>query len=124
MARNQHRLFIVFLVYTCFIMLLFVYMSCQYFLLIYPDLATVADVFAMAFSDSPAIFLLGVCNTVSALWLISLTMFQIDIVSKNMTTAYRPNRGRSALTRRQRFINVVRFFLSQPAIEETGSVQA
>ena len=123
-AKHTHRLFLIFLLYTAALMLTFVYMALQYVQLLYPEQPSYQELLFLAFDTCPAIFFLALANVASACWLISLVYFQFWIISRNMTTAYRPNQGRTKLTRSQRYMNVVRFLLNSPRVEEPKPVMA
>ena len=120
-ARNNHRLFVIFIIFTCLLMFTFSYFAYAYLSLLHPDLAFFSDVMLASWSSHPATFFLMLGNAGSAMWLLTLLRFQLSVISRNMTTVWQPYRGASHLSLKQRCVNVINFLRGKAMYSEPTS---
>ena len=113
-AVANHRLFVLFTALVMASMFTFEYSCIVYASSLYvgrplADWAVIADVFATC----PAIWSLFILNGMSLVWTTWVLHTQIVAISKGRLHAYQSYRARSWLSKRQRLVNVVNFFLDK-----------
>ena len=123
-ARNNHRLFVIFILFTCLLMFLFAYFAYVYLALLHSDQPTFSDVLLVSWSACPATFFLMLGNAGSGTWLLTLIRFQLSVISRGMTTVWQPYRGATRLSQAQRVSNVVNFLRGRSLQAEPSSTKA
>ena len=108
-ARNNHRMFVLFIMLVQVCMIEFVLMALVYFMKLYPESEGVWDSMVFAFIHCPWVGSLVLMNLASLGWGVTLLRYQLDVIMYGHTTAYRPAIGRNNLTWQQRMHNLSNF---------------
>jgi len=113
-AIANHRLFVLFTAVVVASMLVFEYSVIVYLRSVYvgkqlSDWSVISAVFA----TSPMIWSLFILNGMSIVWATWVLHAQIVAISKGRLRAYQSYKARSWLSKRQRLMNVVHFFLNK-----------
>ena len=113
-AIGNHRLFVLFTAIVVTSMLLFEYSCIVYLQSLYVGQSLYDWPVIMAvFSSCPMTWSLFILNGMSIVWAGWVLHMQVMAVSKGRLRAYQSYRARSFLSKRQRLINVVNFFLNK-----------
>ena len=113
-ARNNHRLFVIFIIFLLLCMLLFLGSCVQYLNLVFPagDWYT-PEKNVILFYEHAWLLSIALANLVSVVWGVCLVRFQLILVSKGYTTVFRSPYVKCVLTRRQRLMNILYFFIGR-----------
>ncbi|XP_064605741.1 putative ZDHHC-type palmitoyltransferase 6 [Liolophura sinensis] len=112
-AKNNHLMFVWFLIVLSVSMLVFVINAVVYCSEMYRSHVT-TDLFGDLFkADAWLLSLVGL-NVVSSFWSINLVRFQLNLVSLGLTTFLRPSNTDTVLTSTERVINAIYFLQGKP----------
>lgn len=112
-AKNNHLMFVWFLILLSASMLVFVINAVVYCSEVYGSHVT-TDLFGDLFkADAWLLSLVGL-NVISSFWSINLVRFQLSLISLGLTTFLRPSNTDTVLTSTERVINAIYFLQGKP----------
>lgn len=113
-AVGNHRLFVLFTAVVMASMFTFDYSCIVYVRLLFAGWPlTDWSVIMTVFATCPMIWSLFILNGMSLVWTMFVLHTQIMAISKGRLHAYQSYRARSWLSKRQRLVNIIRFFLDK-----------
>ena len=111
-AYNNHARFVWFIIFTVFIMIIFLTeVIFLYIPRVYPNLIY-KDILTKMFWEDAWVLSMALLHVGSIIWAVMLLHFQLKVISKGQTTYFQT--GTSTLTPMERLLNIVYFLQGKP----------
>lgn len=111
-ARNTHRLFLLFILAAMVAMVMFEYAAVMAVWEWYPG-QSVSSIAVDMYISRPYLTTVMLANAVAWIWGANLVKTQLQVISRGHTMVWQPNMAKSSLSKSHRLWNIVYFFVDR-----------